>query len=119
MNEDDSQTCVFCDIVRGQIPAARVYEGDDIIAFRDVAPAAPTHILIVPREHIASAAYLTPAQDTLWGRMLRIAQALSEDEGVDDDGYRLVVNVGPAGGQTVPHLHLHLLGGRSMAWPPG
>ena len=111
--------CLFCSIVAGDIPADRVHEDDDVIAFRDINPQAPTHILVIPREHIASAAELTPSLDPLWGRLLHVAQGLAESEGIDQDGFRVVTNIGANGGQTVHHLHLHLLGGRAMAWPPG
>jgi histidine triad (HIT) family protein len=111
--------CLFCAIAAGDIPATRVYEDDDVVAIRDINPQAPTHILVIPREHIVSAAEIGPDHDPLWARMLHVAQQLSRSEGIDDAGYRLVTNVGRAGGQTVPHLHLHLLGGRPMTWPPG
>jgi len=111
--------CLFCKIVEGTIPATIVHEDAVVIAIRDINPQAPTHILVIPREHIASAADLTPSQDPLWGRMLHVGQKLAQDEGIDETGYRLVTNVGRNGGQTVDHLHLHLLGGRQMSWPPG
>jgi histidine triad (HIT) family protein len=111
--------CIFCAIAAGEIPADCVHEDDDVIAFRDTNPQAPTHVLVVPREHIGSAAELTPAQDPLWGRLLHVAQQVADAENIDESGYRLVTNVGVNGGQTVNHLHLHLLGGRHMSWPPG
>ena len=111
--------CIFCAIVDGSLPSTIIYSDDDVIAFRDVNPQAPVHVLVIPREHIASAAELTPAQDGLWAHLLHIAQKIAVDEGLDEQGYRLVTNIGTGGGQTVSHLHLHLLGGRFMAWPPG
>jgi histidine triad (HIT) family protein len=111
--------CLFCEIIAHRVPATVVAEDDQVVAIRDVNPQAPTHVLILPREHIASAADLTPAQDPLWGRMLHVAQKIAIDEGIAESGYRLVTNVGHAGGQTVAHLHIHLLGGRQMSWPPG
>ena|ERR1700676_2788218 len=111
--------CLFCGIVAGEIPATRVYEDEAVIAFRDINPQAPTHILVIPREHIDSAAGVTAAHDATWARLLHVAQELAHSEGIDDDGFRIVTNVGRDGGQTVPHLHLHLLGGRPMTWPPG
>lgn len=111
--------CLFCAIVAGDIPATRVHEDDAVIAFADINPQAPTHILVIPREHIGSAAELTPAHDALWARMLHVAQELARSEGIESRGYRIVTNVGHDGGQTVRHLHLHLLGGRLMTWPPG
>ena len=98
---------------------AILVEDDEVLAIRDVNPQAPVHILVLPREHIESVAELTPSQDGLWGRMLHVAQAIAEDEGIDETGFRLVVNTGKMGGQTVNHLHMHLLGGRQMTWPPG
>ena len=115
MNPD----CIFCRIVAGEIPSDIVHADELIVAFRDVAPQAPVHILVVPRDHLRSVAELTPAHDGLWSRMLHVAQDLADREGVVDSGYRLVTNVGADGGQTVDHLHLHLLGGRAMGWPPG
>jgi len=111
--------CLFCRIAAGTIPATIVHSDDEVVAFRDINPQAPTHVLVIPREHIVSAAELTPAQDHLWGRLLHVAQSIADDEGQTDAGYRLVTNVGRNGGQTVPHLHLHLLAGRRMTWPPG
>lgn len=111
--------CLFCGISEGTVPADRVFEDDDVVAFRDINPQAPVHILVMPREHIGSAAELTPAQDRLWGRMLHVVQTLAENEGIDEDGFRFVTNVGANAGQSVHHLHVHLLGGRTMHWPPG
>jgi histidine triad (HIT) family protein len=111
--------CIFCAIAAGEIAADIVHQDDDVVAFRDTNPQAPTHILVIPREHIASAAALTPTQDHLWGRLLHVAQQIAVSEAIDEGGYRLVTNVGRNGGQTVHHLHLHLLGGRPMTWPPG
>ena len=109
--------CLFCKIVRREIPARLVYEGDDCIAFRDVDPKAPVHILVVPRAHIPS---LNEASDTaVVGRLSLIAAEIARQEGVAETGYRTVVNTNRDAGQTVFHLHLHLLGGRSLAWPPG
>ncbi len=90
-----------------------------MLAIRDVNPQAPVHILVLPREHIESVSDLTPSQDAMWGRMLHVAQSIAEDEGIEETGFRLVVNTGSNGGQTVDHLHMHLLGGRPMTWPPG
>ncbi len=111
--------CLFCSIASGDIPATVVHEDELVVAFRDINPQAPTHILVIPREHIASAADVTPAQDPVWARLLHVSQELAEQEGIATSGYRLVTNVGGDGGQTVDHLHLHLLGGRSLSWPPG
>ena len=111
--------CLFCKIVAGEIPSTQVHADDMVIAFRDIAPRAPTHILLVPREHIASAAELTEADGPLLGRLFRVAAEIARKEAIAESGYRLVSNVGRWGGQTVDHLHLHLMGGRSFSWPPG
>ena len=111
--------CLFCRIVSGEVPSTRVFEDDLVVAFRDIAPRAPPHILIVPRAHIASAADLTEADAPMLGRLFAVAAELARAEGIADAGYRLVSNVGRWGGQTVDHLHVHLLGGRAFEWPPG
>jgi histidine triad (HIT) family protein len=111
--------CLFCAIAAGEIPATHVHDDETVVAFRDINPQAPTHILVIPRRHIASAADLSPADDALWARLLQVALQLARSEGIDADGFRIVTNVGRGGGQTVAHLHLHLLGGRPMTWPPG
>jgi histidine triad (HIT) family protein len=111
--------CLFCRIVRGEVASTRVHEDDLVVAFRDIAPRAPTHILIVPRSHIASAADLTEADAPMLGRLFAVAAELARKEGIAAEGYRLVSNVGRWGGQTVDHLHVHLLGGRAFEWPPG
>jgi histidine triad (HIT) family protein len=111
--------CLFCRIVAGEIPADVVHQDDLVVAFRDIAPRAPTHILLVPRRHIASAAKLTEADGPLLGRLFSVAAELARSAGIADGGYRLVSNVGRWGGQTVDHLHVHLMGGRPFAWPPG
>ncbi|MDQ6847917.1 MAG: histidine triad nucleotide-binding protein [Candidatus Dormibacteraeota bacterium] len=111
--------CLFCSIAAGDIPATFVHQDEVVIAFRDINPQAPIHVLVVPRDHIVSAADLTAAQDPVWARLLHVSQLLATSEGIVQGGYRLVTNVGRDGGQTVAHLHLHLLGGRPMSWPPG
>jgi histidine triad (HIT) family protein len=111
--------CLFCDIVARKLPADIIKDDGVVLAIRDVNPQAPTHVLLMPHEHIGSVAELTPANDALWARLLHIAQEVAIDDGVARSGYRLVTNVGRDGGQTVAHLHVHLLGGRPMSWPPG
>jgi histidine triad (HIT) family protein len=111
--------CLFCKIAADEIPSTKVYEDDVVVAFRDIAPRAPTHILIIPRDHIASAADLTEDHGEMLGRLFAVAARIARDEGIADGGYRLVSNVGRWGGQTVDHLHVHLLGGRPFSWPPG
>jgi histidine triad (HIT) family protein len=111
--------CIFCKIVAGEIPSNRVAEDDTIIAFRDIAPRAPTHILLVPRDHIASADKLTEADAGLLGRIFATAADIARSEGISEAGYRIVTNIGEWGGQSVDHLHFHLMGGRAFSWPPG
>jgi histidine triad (HIT) family protein len=115
VNED----CLFCRIAATEIPADIVFEDDVVIAFRDISPKAPVHLLLIPREHITSAASLTDDNGPMLGRMFGVAAQLARDEGVARDGFRLVTNSGPAAGQSVRHLHFHLLGGRQLGWPPG
>lgn len=110
--------CVFCQIARGEIPAAKVYEDDQVVAFNDVNPVAPIHILIIPRRHIPSLAHVGAADWPAVLKALQVAKTLAED-GELARGYRIVANVGENGGQTVGHLHWHLIGGRFMTWPPG
>lgn len=111
--------CLFCNIVAGSIPANVIYRGPSVTAFRDINPQAPTHLLIVPNRHIAAIADVTEDDRDVLGAMIAVANQLAQEEGVAESGYRLVVNNGADGGQTVQHLHLHLLGGRPMKWPPG
>ncbi len=115
----DVSDCLFCRIVAGEIPSTKVHEDDLVIAIRDINPRAPTHILLLPRAHIASAADLTDADAPMVGRLFAAAAEIARSEGIADAGYRLVSNVGRWGGQTVDHLHVHLMGGRSFTWPPG
>jgi histidine triad (HIT) family protein len=111
--------CLFCRIVAGEIPADVVLSTPDLMAFRDINPQAPTHILIIPKAHVASVSDLDPDQAELMGKLFLAARELAEREGIAQEGYRMVVNAGAAAGQTVFHIHMHLLGGRGMAWPPG
>jgi histidine triad (HIT) family protein len=111
--------CLFCRIVTGEIPAAKIHEDELVVAFRDVAPRAPTHVLVVPVEHLASPAALTEAHGPMLGRLFSVAATIARQEGVAESGFRLVANSGPDAGQSVDHLHVHLLGGRSLSWPPG
>jgi histidine triad (HIT) family protein len=111
--------CIFCDIAEGEIPADIVHNDDLVVAFRDINPKAPTHILLISREHVGSAAELTEDHAPLLARLFVVAATLARSEGIAESGYRLVTNVGGDAGQSVHHLHLHMLGGRSMSWPPG
>jgi histidine triad (HIT) family protein len=110
--------CLFCKIIAGTIPANRVYEDDFCIGFPDINPQAPTHLLIVPKEHLASLTKADPEHTSLVGHLMAAATEIARSQGLSH-GYRIVVNTGDDGGQTVHHLHLHLLGGRPMLWPPG
>jgi histidine triad (HIT) family protein len=111
--------CLFCKIIAGQIPGTVVYQDDDLFAFRDINPQAPLHVLILPRRHIATLNDLAPGDDALVGSMFRAAAALAKEHGYADRGYRTVFNTNRQAGQSVFHIHLHLLAGRSLAWPPG
>jgi histidine triad (HIT) family protein len=111
--------CLFCKIVGGQIPASIVFQNEQLTAFRDINPQMPLHVLVVPNQHIADTAALSPEHDAIVGALVRAANDLARREGVAERGYRLVFNTGRDANNTVPHLHLHLLGGRAMTWPPG
>ena len=109
--------CIFCKIAEGEIPSDFVYRDDKVVAFRDVNPQAPTHILVIPRQHINSSAHVE--DPSIWSILLDRAAKIAKELGLDENGYRMVINTGEHGGQTVPHLHLHLLAGRNLGWPPG
>lgn len=113
--------CIFCKIIAGEIPSRRAAESDRAVAFHDVNPQAPVHVLVVPREHVATAAEATHLEDgdAILHEMIELAARVADEQGLAADGYRFVINTGRHGGQTVDHLHLHLLGGRQMHWPPG
>lgn len=111
--------CLFCRMVAKEVPADVVHESDAVLAFRDINPQAPTHILIIPKEHVESARALRDRHGDTLAEIFRVAEHLAEADGVDRSGWRVVTNVGPDAGQSVHHLHFHLLGGRRMAWPPG
>ena len=111
--------CLFCRIADGEIPADIVYESDSALAFRDINPKAPTHVLVIPRRHISTINDIEPADESLVGSLFSAARSIAADEGLADDGYRVVMNCNEAAGQSVFHIHLHLLGGRALDWPPG
>jgi histidine triad (HIT) family protein len=111
--------CIFCRIVSRELPATVVFEDDEALAFRDVHPQAPVHLLVVPKRHVASLGDATDGDRSLLGKLLLVARDLAVREGIDATGYRVVANRGAGAGQTVFHLHVHLLGGRRMSWPPG
>lgn len=110
--------CIFCKIVNGEIPSEKVHEDDHVLAFKDIDPQAPVHIIIIPKKHHQSI-MTVPAGEPIIAQMLETANRIALKIGIADSGFRLVTNVGEDGGQTVPHLHFHLLGGRAMQWPPG
>jgi histidine triad (HIT) family protein len=116
---ETNPNCLFCRIAAGDVPADFAYQDDLVLAFRDINPKAPTHLLVIPRRHIDSAADLTEDDAPMLGRMFSVAANLAREAGIADRGFRLVSNSGRAAGQSVDHLHFHLLGGRSMSWPPG
>jgi len=115
----DENPTIFGKILRGELPSTRVWEDEHCIAFRDITPAAPTHILVIPRAYIPTVNDMQEGDKELMGHLIWVAQQVARQEGVADDGYRLVFNVNPGGGQTVYHVHMHVLAGRSFAWPPG
>ena len=107
--------CIFCQIVAGKVPTEILYQDEEVIAFRDIHPVASTHLLIIPKRHIPSLAHLSEAESPLIGHIVNVANQLAQEEGISESGYRLAINCGEEGGQLVPHLHLHLLGGRKLS----
>jgi|TARA_B100001142_G_C14139833_1_gene580233 histidine triad (HIT) family protein len=114
-----SEDCLFCKLISGEIPATEVYRDDDIFAFEDINPIAPTHILVIPIKHLSDIKSANEDDQELIGKMLLIANQIATEKGLAEDGFRYVINTGKNGGQTVYHLHLHIIGGRSLSWPPG
>ena len=112
-----AENCLFCRIAKGEIPTKFVAETDEAVAFRDIDPKAPTHVLVVPRQHLTSLA--TAEDEEILGQLMMLAARVARSEGISESGYRVVTNTGPDGGQSVDHLHLHVMGGRRMTWPPG
>jgi histidine triad (HIT) family protein len=111
--------CVFCEIVAGRIPAKVAFQDEAVLAFHDINPQAPVHVLVVPKQHVTSLLELTPGEDALVGRLVRSARDLARELGLGERGFRLVFNCGADAGYSVFHIHLHLLGGRALGWPPG
>ncbi len=111
--------CIFCKIAAGDIPADIIYENEDVLVFRDLNPQAPTHVLVIPRRHVSTLNDLQPEDAELVGKMALAAKAVAEQEGIAQEGYRTVINCNAGAGQTVFHIHMHVLGGRPMGWPPG
>jgi len=114
-----SMACLFCEIVAGRIPSKKAYEDDEVLAFHDVNPQAPVHVLLIPKKHVTSLLDVEPDDDGLVGRLVRRARDLARELGLAERGFRLVFNCGDDAGYSVYHVHLHLLGGRGMQWPPG
>lgn len=114
-----SEDCLFCKLISGEIPATEVYRDDDIFAFEDINPIAPTHILVIPIKHLSDIKSANEDDQELLGKMLLIANQIATEKGLAEDGFRYVINTGKNGGQTVYHLHLHIIGGRNLSWPPG
>ncbi len=112
-----SDNCLFCKIVRGEIPADKLYEDDELLAFRDISPQAPIHFLVIPKKHVSGPASIGEADEQLIGRLMRKGAEIAKKEGADH--FRVVFNNGEQAGQTVFHIHMHILGGRDMNWPPG
>jgi histidine triad (HIT) family protein len=111
--------CIFCKIIAGEIPARKIFEDDEMLAFHDITPQAPVHFLLIPKKHISNLLELDPADTALAGRLLNKAQELAKELGCEKNGGRFVINAKKDGGQTVDHLHIHVLGGRALGWPPG
>lgn len=112
-------SCLFCKIANGEIPSKKVFEDEEVLAFHDVAPQAPVHVLVVPKKHIAKISDMNSEDELLLGRLIHAAKKVAEDQGLLEKGFRLVINNGESANQTVLHVHLHVLGGRRMGWPPG
>ncbi|MBN2134798.1 MAG: histidine triad nucleotide-binding protein [Acidobacteria bacterium] len=115
----ESPDCLFCKIINGEIPSKKVYEDDSVFAFEDINPVAPIHILIVPKKHIATLNELEDEDTELTGKIVQTAKMIAADKGINEEGYRLIFNCQEKAGQTVFHIHLHILGGRTFGWPPG
>ena len=113
------QDCLFCKVLNGDIPADIIYESDSAIAFRDINPQAPTHVLVIPRKHVATINDLSEEDQEIIGSLYLAAKDIARDEGISDEGYRAVMNCNEGAGQSVFHIHLHVLGGRALSWPPG
>lgn len=111
--------CIFCKIVNGEIPSKKVYEDENVYAFYDISPEAPVHFLVIPKEHIKSANYITKENSNIIAHIFEVINKITSELGISEDGYRIVNNCGKLGGQEVEHLHFHVLGGRELKWPPG
>lgn len=112
-------SCIFCKIINDEIPSRKVYEDEEVLAFHDVNPQAPVHVLVIPKKHIAKVSDMDGEDELLLGKLVHVSKKVADDLGILDDGFRLVINNGEKANQTVFHIHLHLIGGRRMGWPPG
>jgi histidine triad (HIT) family protein len=113
------QDCIFCRIVEGTMPADVVHQDGAVLAMRDINPQAPTHLLVIPKEHVDSLDDIGRKEESLLGHLLRVASRVANEHGLSEGGYRVVINTGEGAGQSVPHLHVHVIGGRELTWPPG
>ncbi|WP_027633976.1 histidine triad nucleotide-binding protein [Clostridium hydrogeniformans] len=113
------ENCIFCKIVGGEIPCSKIYEDDKVLAFKDINPEAPVHILVIPKEHIQSANEINEKNSHIVAHIFTVVNKIAEEQGIKESGYRIVNNCGDHGGQTVGHIHFHVLGGRNLTWPPG
>lgn len=110
--------CIFCKIIKGDIPCSKVYEDEDVLAFKDINPVSPVHILIIPKKHVESA-YMVDTNSNILNKIFEAIKLIAKEQGLQENGFRIVTNIGESAGQTVKHLHFHLLGGRDFNWPPG
>ncbi|MCY6484253.1 histidine triad nucleotide-binding protein [Clostridium aestuarii] len=113
------EDCIFCKIVKGEIPSKKVYEDDKVLSFEDINPAAPTHILVIPKKHIESLNEITDEDSEIIAHIFKVCKEIAKKLNIQEGGYRIVMNCGKDGGQEVPHIHFHMLGGRNLTWPPG
>lgn len=113
------ENCIFCKIVKGEIPSSKVYEDDKVLAFKDITPEAPVHVLVIPKEHIESANFIDESNAAIVAHIFKVIKQITKELNIAETGYRVVNNCGEQGGQTVKHLHFHVLGGRDLKWPPG
>ena len=114
--ETSDKDCIFCKIIRGEMPSTTVYQDEDIVVFKDINPVTPVHLMVVTRKHFRSLAHMTDAETALVGKMALAAARVAREQGIADQGYRLVINTGPDAGQVIPHIHAHLMGGRRLRW---
>lgn len=111
--------CIFCKIINGEIPSEKLYEDDKVLAFNDINPEAPVHFLVIPKKHIKNINEITEEDSVIIAHVFKVIKKITQDLGISEDGYRVVTNIGQNGGQTVDHMHFHILGGRNLVWPPG